>query len=71
MGVGNAADSVMAGLYSSLAEVDGGPAISYFHFDDQDLVYAESSSADGASLEDWTIRILTARGWSGVIPAWR
>jgi hypothetical protein len=41
------------GLYSSLAVINGAPAIAYYDLDSDALMYAFSSTVDGASPGDW------------------
>jgi hypothetical protein len=56
-------DSVGAvGNYSSLAVVNGNPAISYYDATNGDLKYAYSATPDGASPADWTSLTVTGLG---------
>jgi len=50
---------------TSLAVVDGGPAISYYSFSDTSLKYASSSTTTGSSAEDWSVITLDSAGEVG------
>jgi hypothetical protein len=41
------------GWFSSLAEVDGKPAISYFDYTNGDVKFIQASSSTGCEPEDW------------------
>ena len=54
------------GLYTSLAVVDGAPAISYYDASDDDLKYARASTATGDDASDWTDYIADSGGNVGL-----
>jgi hypothetical protein len=51
-----------AGSYSSLAVIDGKPAICYYEAESKDLVYAYSSSGDGKDLAGWSFVTVDSDG---------
>lgn len=49
------------GWYSSLAEVHGGPAISYFDNTNGDLKFIQAGTSTGSEPEDWYTPSIVAR----------
>jgi hypothetical protein len=58
-------DSYNVGRYTSLAVIDGRPAISYCDMYHVDLKYAESATATGSNTADWSVTTVDSTGYVG------